>query len=183
LFLAFGGALSVGQLHSQGGRLIGLLAAAGAMAAIGGVALYVVIRRRGGTGPLAKIAASVTLLLARPSRLVACLVIGMGVQALFLVLNSQLGLATGVQVGFGAWFFAWPLSKLVATLPISLAGLGVREAALVAFLRPFGAAPADVMAAGLLWQGALFTGGALGWLMTQGLQSTGHRTQNLEPRT
>jgi uncharacterized membrane protein YbhN (UPF0104 family) len=118
---------------------------------------------------MAKIAAPVALLISRPSRLVACLAIGIGVQTLFLILNAQLGVATGVHVGFGAWFFAWPLSKLVATLPISLAGLGVREAALVAFLRPFGAAAANVMAAGLLWQAALFTGGALGWLITQGL--------------
>jgi len=169
LLVAFAGAVWVGQLHGTAGRLIGTMAALGFAAAIAGAAGYLFIRRRGGSGWAATIASSVTLVIARPSRLVACLLIGVAVQSLFLILNAQLGVATGVHVSLGAWFFAWPLSKLIATLPISLAGLGVREAALVAFLRPFGAASADVMAAGLLWQGALFTSGAVGWLITQGL--------------
>jgi uncharacterized membrane protein YbhN (UPF0104 family) len=187
LLVAFLGAVWVGQLHGAAGRLIGMMAAAALAGSAAATGLYLFIRRRGGSGLMGKIAGSVTLLLSRPSRLVACLLMGIGVQSLFLTLNAQLGAAAGVRVSLGAWFFAWPLSKLVATLPISFAGLGVREAALVAFLRPFGAASADVMAAGLLWQAALFTSGAVGWLFTQGLAD--HRaspepgTANLEPGT
>jgi uncharacterized membrane protein YbhN (UPF0104 family) len=47
---------------------------------------------------------------------------------------------------------------------VSLAGLGVREAALVAFLQPYGAPAALVTAAGLLWQSVLLAGGLIGWL-------------------
>jgi uncharacterized membrane protein YbhN (UPF0104 family) len=67
-----------------------------------------------------------------------------------------------VHAPLAAWFFAWPLAKLIATLPISVAGLGVREASLAGFLAPFGAPPAAVVAIGLLWQTIQFAGGLVG---------------------
>ncbi|MGC1346557.1 MAG: hypothetical protein WA863_10765, partial [Methyloceanibacter sp.] len=65
-------------------------------------------------------------------------------------------------VPIAAWFFAWPLSKIIASLPLSLAGLGVREASLAGLLAPLGAAPASIIATGLLWQTILFTTGLIG---------------------
>jgi uncharacterized membrane protein YbhN (UPF0104 family) len=118
--------------------------------------------------------------MARPGRLLLCLLFAIALQSLFLLLNALLGRAAGINTSLGAWFLAWPLAKLVATLPISLAGLGVREAALVAFLGPFGASAADAMAAGLLWQSVLFAGGIVGWLLTQRLAQPS--AQSLEPR-
>lgn len=51
-------------------------------------------------------------------------------------------------------------------LPISVGGLGVREAALVSLLAAYGA-PADlVLATGILWQGALVVGSTNGFLVT-----------------
>jgi glycosyltransferase 2 family protein len=35
--------------------------------------------------------------------------------------------------------FAWPLAKIAAVVPITQGGIGVREAALVVLLAPFGA--------------------------------------------
>ena len=49
-------------------------------------------------------------------------------------------------------------------VPISIAGLGVREASLAALLSPLGANPAKVVAVGLLWQTILFAGGLIGGL-------------------
>lgn len=72
---------------------------------------------------------------------------------------------------FADWTYAWPLSKIVSFLPISINGLGVREGALAALLAPTGASPASVVASGLVWQGIMFAGsgvGALVYLLTSG---------------
>src|SRR4029453_5320720 len=79
--------------------------------------------------------------------------------------NRGRGGAGGVHSPLSAWFFAGPLAKLIATLPISIAGLGVREASLAGFLAPFGAAPASVVAIGLVWQTIQIAGGLVGALI------------------
>ncbi|MEO6093133.1 MAG: lysylphosphatidylglycerol synthase transmembrane domain-containing protein [Novosphingobium sp.] len=66
---------------------------------------------------------------------------------------------------FAAWTYAWPLSKIVAFLPISINGLGVREGALAALLTPTGAAPATIVASGLIWQAVMFCGSGVGALI------------------
>ena len=42
----------------------------------------------------------------------------------------------------------------------------MREAALVVFMKPFGAAAGPVVATGLLWDAELFSSGIVGWLAT-----------------
>jgi uncharacterized membrane protein YbhN (UPF0104 family) len=169
LLLALIGALAAGRLEGAAARLLTITALVGLAAALIAGAALLVMRRQGRSAILANVGTSASLLLSRPGLLIVSLAMSMAVQALFVLLNAWLGAAAGVQVHTSAWFLAWPLAKLVALVPISLAGLGVREAALVAFLAPFGAAPANVMAAGLLWDAALFAGGFVGWLMTQGM--------------
>jgi uncharacterized membrane protein YbhN (UPF0104 family) len=44
--------------------------------------------------------------------------------------------------------------------------MGVREAALVALLAPFGAPGALVLAAGLVWEGVIVAGGLISGLLT-----------------
>jgi uncharacterized membrane protein YbhN (UPF0104 family) len=70
-----------------------------------------------------------------------------------------------------AWFFAWPLAKIVSMLPVSLGGLGVREAALVSLLVPFGADAASVVAAGLAFEAVIIGGGLLSGLISLVLSS------------
>ena len=73
----------------------------------------------------------------------------------------------GVTTALAAWFVAWPLSKLIAVLPISLGGIGVREAALVSLLAPYGAPREAVLASGILWQAVLIVTGLAGLVVTQ----------------
>ena len=54
------------------------------------------------------------------------------------------------------------LAVAVATLPLSLGGLGVRESSLAALLVPFGASAAPVVASGLVWQAVLWLTGLAG---------------------
>ncbi len=101
----------------------------------------------------------------KPLLLIASLTVSISIQALFVFLAVQLATAVGINLPIGAWYFAWPLAKILAVLPISLGGLGVREATLAALLVPFGAVAADVVAAGLVWPAALFLTGGLGALV------------------
>jgi len=115
-------------------------------------------------GRLRRLVNSLALLVRNPWILLRTLVLALLVQGSFVMLNGLLGSAAGVEVSFAAWFFAWPLAKLVATLPVSLGGLGVREATLVVLLQPVGGDPAAVTCAGLLWYGVLVAGGLIGGL-------------------
>ena len=114
---------------------------------------------------LAVRAASATVHLARrPGRLVLCLAISMAVQATFVAINIAFAAAVQVEAPVAAWFFAWSTAKIVAIAPISLGGLGVREAVMASLLAPFGADPAQVIAIGLIWQTVLYASGLIGVL-------------------
>jgi glycosyltransferase 2 family protein len=84
----------------------------------------------------------------------------LAVQLAFITLNVILAVACGLELPYRVWLFAWPLAKLSAAVPITQAGIGVREAALAALLLPFGAAPELSVATGLAWD-AVVVGGAI----------------------
>ncbi|MGB5869474.1 MAG: lysylphosphatidylglycerol synthase transmembrane domain-containing protein [Albidovulum sp.] len=102
---------------------------------------------------------------AKPRLMLFTLALSAGIQSVLIMLSVQLALVVGVNVPVAAWFFAWPLAKIIATLPLSLGGLGVRESSLAALLVPFGATAAEVVASGLAWQGVLYLAGAVGALV------------------
>jgi glycosyltransferase 2 family protein len=97
----------------------------------------------------------------RPHVLILGWALGVLIQASFLVLAAQIAVYCGLTLPLRVWLFAWPLAKLAAVLPITQGGIGVREAALVALLVPFGAPAALVLAAGLMWEGVVIAGGLL----------------------
>jgi uncharacterized membrane protein YbhN (UPF0104 family) len=80
------------------------------------------------------------------------------------VLTALLAISCGLALPLRVWLFAWPLAKLAAVLPLTQGGIGVREAALVALLAPFGAPGALVLASGLVWEGIVISGGLLSGL-------------------
>jgi glycosyltransferase 2 family protein len=95
----------------------------------------------------------------RPVILIAGWLTGTLIQFTFLVLTALLAISCGLTLPLRVWLFAWPLAKLAAVLPLTQGGIGVREAALVALLAPFGAPGALVLAAGLVWEGIIIAGG------------------------
>ena len=100
-----------------------------------------------------------------PGRLLLCLAISMAVQCLFVGINIAFAEAAQIAAPVAAWFFAWTTAKIIAIAPISLGGLGVREASMAALLVPFGADPAQVVAIGLVWQSVLYVSGLIGFLV------------------
>jgi glycosyltransferase 2 family protein len=99
-----------------------------------------------------------------PRVLLGAWVTGTAIQMAFLLLTAKLAGSCGLVLPLRDWFFAWPLAKLAAVLPLTQGGIGVREAALVGLLSPFGAAPHLVLAAGLLWEAVVISGGVLSGL-------------------
>jgi len=99
-----------------------------------------------------------------PHILLGAWLMGTAIQTAFLVLTAKLAESCGLFLPLRDWFFAWPLAKLAAVLPLTQGGIGVREAALVGLLSPFGAAPHLVLAAGLVWEAVVITGGLVSGL-------------------
>ena len=114
-----------------------------------------------------------------PHILLGAWLLGTAIQTAFLVLTAKLAETCGLVLPLRDWFFAWPLAKLAAVLPLTQGGIGVREAALVGLLSPFGAAPHLVLAAGLLWEAVVITGGLVSGLAAflLGREKFAHRIQ------
>jgi uncharacterized protein (TIRG00374 family) len=110
---------------------------------------------------LARLRHAVRAVSNRPRVLVLGWMLGTCIQTAFLLLAAQLAAYCGLTLPLRAWLFAWPLAKLAAVLPLTQGGIGVREAALVALLAPFGAPGHLVLAAGLVWEGVVIAGGLI----------------------
>jgi uncharacterized protein (TIRG00374 family) len=100
----------------------------------------------------------------RPQRLLAGWLLGTSVQGTYILLTALLGVSCGLALPLRVWLFAWPLAKIAAIVPITQGGIGVREAALVVLLAPFGAPPSQVLATGIVWEGIIITAGLLAGL-------------------
>ena len=112
----------------------------------------------------------------KPATLAITFAASVAIQTLFVSLAWWLAVAANAEVTIGHWMFAWPLAKIIAILPVSLNGLGLREATLAALLTPFGANAAVIVAAGLMWQAILFAAGGIGALVLA-LSGLTHKTQ------
>jgi uncharacterized protein (TIRG00374 family) len=99
-----------------------------------------------------KVREAVGALLGHPTSALAALILALGIQGSYVLLNVELGRAVGIDVPVAVWFLCWPLAKLAGLLPISLGGLGVREMALAGLLLPFGVPAALAVAQSLVWE-------------------------------
>jgi uncharacterized membrane protein YbhN (UPF0104 family) len=114
------------------------------------------LRRRAG-----RFLVSLRALRRRPRAAVAAIALSLTIQGSFVFLNAWFGASIGIQVPWITWFLVWPLAKLSGLIPISLGGLGVRDATLAALLVPFGVPAAQGFVVSLLWQSVLIVGGLL----------------------
>jgi uncharacterized membrane protein YbhN (UPF0104 family) len=160
-----GAVLARAALPGWGPKVIGALAVVGFI----GAALFVplALRRPLDAWPR-KIRRQVGRTLVALRRLarapgIALSVIGLSlaIQTTFILLNAWLGRSLGVEVPLAVWFFAWPVAKVAGLLPVSLGGLGVRDATLGAALIPFGVPMTSGVAVSLVWETVLIVGGLL----------------------
>lgn len=164
LVLSSVGVLVTAEWAGPIGTALPVAASVVALPWVVGVVGYVVLRRTRRGGLLGRVADALAVLAQHPGTLVRGFALSLLIQGGFVGLNVALGRAAGVEASAGAWLVAWPLAKLIALVPVSLNGLGVREAALVFFMRPFGASAAAVTASSLLWQALLTVGSLVGGL-------------------
>jgi uncharacterized membrane protein YbhN (UPF0104 family) len=120
--------------------------------------------RRSSAWPRLQEALSRTL--ERPGAIGLAMTISLVVQSTFVLTNIWLASEVGVTVALAPWFLAWTGAKLSAVMPISLGGIGVREATLVSILAAYGAPTDRVLAVGILWEGALAIGSTSGFVAT-----------------
>ena len=100
----------------------------------------------------------------QPHRLLFGWLLGTSVQSTYILLTALVGISCGLFLPLRVWLFAWPLAKMAAVMPITQGGIGVREAALVLLLVPFGAPAARVLVTGIVWEGVIIAGGLLAGL-------------------
>jgi uncharacterized protein (TIRG00374 family) len=97
--------------------------------------------------------------------LILCFVVSAGLQFVFATMNVLICASMEGPADFAKWLFAWPLAKLIAVLPISLGGFGVREASLAAVFASLGTSSSAVVATSLVWQSILIAAGIVGLLI------------------
>lgn len=165
VLLAGAGALAVGGTGDA--WALRVLVAFGVGLPLGVVAAFWIVPRLPRErlpGALARVVGRVAeaqaSLRARPGRAAGAFGLSCGIQLVFVLLNVRLAGAIGIDQPLAVWLLAWPLAKLIALLPISLGGLGVRELALAALLAPFGVEAALTVAQSLAWQAVLIGSGA-----------------------
>ncbi len=122
--------------------------------------------------PLARTMVSMRRMSRRPIAALGVFALSLVIQSWFVILNAWLGRAIGIDVPLSYWFLAVPLTKAITLAPISFGGLGLREATLAGMLTLVGVATADGVAASLLWQSIVYSGGLIGGLvwLTLGLR-------------
>ena len=110
---------------------------------------------------LQKLTDSIRTIFRQPQTILIILAISLFVQTLFILLNIRIGRALGIDADWQVWFFCWPLAKLIALVPISLGGIGVRDAALVTLLGTYGVITGVAFAQSLAWQAILILSGII----------------------
>jgi len=140
--------------------LWGLLVVAAAGLAVGG---------RPGLGVAAGVALFVGAAVARRwHRLApvtpAVLLASVLVQLLYVAVHATLAAALGVELGWRGWLWIAPAVGLVASLPVSLGGLGPREWGYVALLQAVGVGGAAAAAFAFAWLALVSTVSLVGGL-------------------
>jgi len=102
----------------------------------------------------------------QPQYVLVSLLLGIIIQTGLLFLSAAIASACGLHVSFRVWLLVWPLAKLLALVPLTLGGLGIREAGLAALLAPFGVPAALSVATGLAWESIIIAGGLAAGLIS-----------------
>ncbi|HTT28256.1 MAG TPA: lysylphosphatidylglycerol synthase transmembrane domain-containing protein [Solirubrobacteraceae bacterium] len=105
-----------------------------------------------------------------PTRLARAGLVSLGVQATYIVTWYALARELGIPIPGVMFLTAVPLVSLAAMLPITFAGLGVREGFWVWLLGPFGVSAANAIAFSLVYFVGFVIVGVLGglWFILRG---------------
>jgi uncharacterized protein (TIRG00374 family) len=105
-----------------------------------------------------------------PRLMVGSTALSVLVQAASVVQVALVGRAVGAEVPMAVYGVAVPMVALLTLLPVSLSGMGVREAGMVLFLRPVGVPAGAAVTVAFLW----FCGQTAAGLAGAGVYLFGH---------
>jgi glycosyltransferase 2 family protein len=115
--------------------------------------------------PLGKVRTALQTL-QRPRLLAVSTALSLGVQAANVVLVMFVGWGLGADIPIGYYWILVPSVSLLAMLPASINGYGLRERATILFLAPLGVAQTTAVALALAWTGVFLAASLLGGLVT-----------------
>ena len=103
-------------------------------------------------------------LLQHPFRLVACFMLALVFHGLCTAIQIVLAHALGFELPVAVWFLVYAGVALLLLLPVSFAGLGLREGGYVGLLGVFGVAATQALSLSLVLFSYLLFGALLGWI-------------------
>lgn len=115
-----------------------------------------------GLSLLERIAHALHDALRRPLRIAACLALALVFHALCVGLHVVLGQTLGITIGIGAWCFVYAGISVLMLLPLSIAGIGLREGGYVGLLALFGVSQQTALALSFVFFGYTLFGALLG---------------------
>lgn len=87
----------------------------------------------------------------RPRLVIVSTLLSLAIQLSGVVQVAMIGAALGLDVPTAVYGVAVPMVALLTLLPVSLNGMGVREAGMVVFLQPAGVGASQAVAVAFLW--------------------------------
>jgi uncharacterized protein (TIRG00374 family) len=103
--------------------------------------------------------------LRRPGRIAACLALALVFHALCVGIHVLLGHALGITVGIRAWCFVYAGVSVLVLLPLSIAGIGLREGGYVGLLALFSVGREGALALSLTFLGYALLGALIGFIV------------------
>jgi uncharacterized membrane protein YbhN (UPF0104 family) len=100
--------------------------------------------------------------LRRPVAIIPAIILSLILQASLAVCQYLLARGLGLQTSLSTFMLCVPIANVFASLPITLNGLGVREAAYLVLFGHAGLSKPDTIALGLLWFASTMIGGLSG---------------------
>jgi uncharacterized membrane protein YbhN (UPF0104 family) len=113
-------------------------------------------------GRLARVIAPFLCYLRRPVAIIPAILLSVILQAALAVCQFILARGLGLETSLATFMLCVPIANVFASLPITLNGLGVREAAYLVLFSRAGLSKADTIALGLLWFASTMIGGLSG---------------------
>jgi len=113
-------------------------------------------------GRLARLIAPFLPYLKRPIAIIPAILLSIILQASLAVCQYLLARGLGLETSLAAFMLCVPIANVFASLPITLNGLGVREAAYLVLFSRAGLTKPDTIALGLLWFASTMIGGLSG---------------------
>jgi uncharacterized membrane protein YbhN (UPF0104 family) len=103
-------------------------------------------------------------LLQHPLRMFVCFLLALIFHGLCTAIQIQLAHAIGFELTVAVWFLVYAGVALLLLLPVSIAGLGLREGGYVGLLGLFGVPAPQALALSLMLFAYTLFGALLGWL-------------------